>query len=69
MRITIPDVECPKCKHKFTYDSGWGELGDKVEEEKMTCPRCLKELPKRMFNASIWCDDCYCKVCYDGEKE
>ena len=46
-----------------------GELGDKVEEEKMTCPRCLKELPKRMFNASIWCDDCYCKVCYDGEKE
>jgi len=33
------------------------------------CPRCHKLLPESMFTASLWCDDCYCRVCYDREKE
>ena len=52
MKITTPDIECPKCKRKFTYDSGWHEMQPyqykKDAEEEIK--RLTKENPNMKYD-------------------
>ena len=58
MRVTIGDVECPKCGHIFNADTGWMEFKPfkSVEDAEIRCMEMNEEHPDRKHIVEK-CDD------------